>query len=234
MNQKDKTQAPSLSSEVQRARFEAIARLASAFTNPVRIKLVALLMQVEEMSVDNLAARVDQSRANTSAQLKILLTANVVRCRRSGRQVLYRISGDGMREFWLSLQDRAAESDPVFNALVRSFYDDPTPLDTISGEEILDRARKGEVVLLDVRSEAEYLDGHIPGALSVPLDALKARLSTLSTERPLVAYCRGRYCVDAVRAVNLIREAGYDVRNLGAGITEWSNLELPVDRSQDA
>lgn len=221
------------SDEVQRARFEAIARLASAFTNPVRIRLVALLMQYEELSVDGLASRVGQSRANTSAQLKILLTANIVRSRRMGRQVLYRIIGDGMRDFWLNLQDRAAESDPVFRALLQSFYENPTELDTVSGNALTDKVLQGEIVLLDVRSAEEFADGHLPGARSVPLSDLQTQIESLQGSTEIVAYCRGRYCVDAVRARNFLREQGLNVRNLGAGVTEWAGLELPIETEKN-
>ncbi|MFN3198935.1 MAG: metalloregulator ArsR/SmtB family transcription factor [Bradymonadia bacterium] len=211
-----------LKDEVQRARFEAIARLAAAFTNPVRIQLVACLMQVEEQSVDGLANRVGQSRANTSAQLKILHNANIVRYRRSGRQVLYRIADEGMRTFWLKMQDRAAESDPVFSAMVQSFYESPEHVDALDAKALLERVRKNEVVLLDVRSKDEFADGHIPGAMSVPLSELETRLDELLEGREIVAYCRGRYCVEAVQAVRLLRTAGRAAKNLGVGVTEWS------------
>lgn len=70
-------------------------------------------------------------------------------------------------------------------------------------------------LLLDVRTPAEFAAGSVPGAINVPVDELRARLTELPTERPVVAYCQvGQRGYLATR---ILLQAGRDVRNLSGG-----------------
>jgi rhodanese-related sulfurtransferase len=95
--------------------------------------------------------------------------------------------------------------------------------------ELLRRAKRRDVVVLDVRPAEEFVAGHIAGALSVPLAELKRRLAELPRDRRVVAYCRGPYCVLAAEAVRLLRQRGVDAVRLKEGYPEWRDAGLPVE-----
>jgi len=84
------------------------------------------------------------------------------------------------------------------------------------------------VVLLDVRPEDEFAQGHLPGALNVPLAQLGRQLSKLPKRAQIIAYCRGPYCVLSFEAVAALRAKGYDARRLEDGFPEWKAAGLPV------
>lgn len=215
--------------QAQAVKQQAISQLARAFTNPVRLQLVGALNQ-GEASVDVLARKIGQSRANTSAQLKVLLESHVVSLRREGRHVYYQLKSDAVRRLWSALQEVAALEDPGFRELVRTWMGEPAALSRRAGRALLDEVKANRVALIDLRAADEYQAGHIPGALSVPLDALREHSRSLPADREIVAYCRGRYCIMAAEGVQRLRQSGHPVRNLFAGIADWERHRLPVDR----
>jgi rhodanese-related sulfurtransferase len=95
--------------------------------------------------------------------------------------------------------------------------------------ELLRRVRAGDVIVVDARPATEYAAGHIPGALSIPVDDLKQRLQKLPKSKPYVAYCRGPYCIYADQAVEQLRATGRRARRLAVGLPEWKAAGLPVD-----
>ena len=96
---------------------------------------------------------------------------------------------------------------------------------------ILKKARAGEVVVLDVRPEEEFIVAHLPHARSLPLDELKKRLAELPKGVPVVAYCRGPFCLMAKDAVALLRKKGYRAFHLTDGVAEWRAHGLPVEQT---
>jgi rhodanese-related sulfurtransferase len=121
-------------------------------------------------------------------------------------------------------RDRFAEIDRLVDAYLNSRDD----LDALSVDEVLARARKGEVVILDVRPREEYAAGHLKGALNLTLEELEERLADLPKDKTIVAYCRGTYCILSFDAVKSLREKGYNARRVADGIPEWlvANLKL--------
>lgn len=107
------------------------------------------------------------------------------------------------------------------DALVRAFFEARGALESVDAEALAARVRRGEVTVLDVRPAEEFRAGHIPGALSVPVPELKARLKSLPANRPVVAYCRGPYCVMAAEAVALLRKKGFEAHRLELGVGDW-------------
>ena len=103
----------------------------------------------------------------------------------------------------------------------------------MSRDQLLTLVKQGDVVVLDVRPRAEFDQGHIPGAVSVPLDELEARLRTLRKRTDVVAYCRGPYCVLAPQAVELLRRRGFRAHRLEDGMPEWRLAGLPVAVGQE-
>lgn len=207
--------------------YEQFARTAKAVASPKRIELLELLAQGER-SVDVLAGATGMGVTNTSAHLQVLRHARLVETRKQGTRVHYRLAGDEVAAFVVALRDltgaRVAEVDRV----VQDFFVARDALEPVSRRELVERAGRGEVVVLDVRPAEEFAAGHIPGALSVPLDQLDAALSRLPRRAQVVAYCRGPYCVLAPQAVQRLRAKGFKARRLVDGMPEWRLAGLPV------
>jgi rhodanese-related sulfurtransferase/DNA-binding transcriptional ArsR family regulator len=206
---------------------EQFARIGKALASPRRIELLDLLGQGER-SVEVLAAETDMSVGLTSSHLQALRAARLVETRRSGARIFYRLAGDDVYGLLGALRGVAHARLVEVDQVVRDYLGSPERLEPILRTELLDRARSGDVVVLDLRPREEYEAGHIPGALSVPLDALEEQLARLPLEAEIVAYCRGPYCVLAPRGVAFLRRRGYRARRLEDGFPEWRLAGLPV------
>lgn len=212
--------------------YEQFARAAKAVASPKRIELLELVAQGER-SVEALAEATGMGVTNTSAHLQVLRRAGLVEARKDGTRVLYRLAGDEVAGFLASLRDVARSRLADVNQIVADYFGARDALEPVSRAELVERAGRGEVVILDVRPHEEFLAGHIPGALSVPLDQLDAALSRLPKRRQVVAYCRGPYCVLAPQAVERLRAKGFKARRLEDGMPEWRLAGLPVAVGED-
>jgi rhodanese-related sulfurtransferase/DNA-binding MarR family transcriptional regulator len=206
---------------------EQFARIGKAFASPRRLELLDLLAQGEH-SVETLAAEAAMSITLTSAHLQSLRKARLVETRRDGPRIYYRLAGDDIYQLLAALravaQDRLSEVDQV----VRTYFGARSELEPISRSELVRRSRSGEVVLIDLRPREEYEAGHIPGAISMPLEVLGSRLDRLPREADIVAYCRGPYCVMAPRGIEILRRHAFRARRFEDGVTEWRLAGLPV------
>jgi ArsR family transcriptional regulator len=134
----------------------------------------------------------------------------------------------------VSLRDLARARLADVDEVVRDYFLSRDALEPVSRTELVERADRGDVVILDVRPHEEFLAGHVPGALSVPLDQLDAVLARLPKRRQVVAYCRGPYCALAPEAVQLLRAHGFKARRLQDGMPEWRLAGLPVAVGTDS
>ena len=207
--------------------YDQFARTAKAASSPKRIELLELLAQGEH-TVDALAHATGMGVTNTSAHLQILRGVRLVESRKDGTKVFYRLAGDEVAVFIVALRDLARSRLVEVDAVVRDYFVARDALEPLSRTELVERAGRGEVVILDVRPAAEFVAGHIPGALSVPLGDLEATLARLPQRSQIVAYCRGPYCVLAPQAVERLRSQGYKARRLADGMPEWRLAGLPV------
>jgi rhodanese-related sulfurtransferase len=209
------------------ALFEAIAVMGKAFASPRRLELLDLLAQAPR-TVDELAKASEQSTANTSQHLQALHAAGLVTRTREGTSVRYALAGDEVLALWLSLRETSvARLAEVERAAGEYLGED---VEAIGREELVDRLRRGDVILVDVRPSEEFDAGHIDGARSIPIDELQDRLAELPHDREVVAYCRGPFCAYAHEAVRRLRVAGRDARRLEEGWPEW---RLATQRSTD-
>jgi rhodanese-related sulfurtransferase/DNA-binding transcriptional ArsR family regulator len=207
--------------------YEAFARTAKTLASPKRVELVELLAQGEH-SVEALAQATGMGVTNTSAHLQVLARARLVETRKEGTKVFYRLSGDDVAAFVVALRDLARARLAEVDQVVRDYFVARDALEPVGRADLLARAGEGKVVILDVRPAAEFASGHIPGALSIPLDKLDAALSKLPKRAEIVAYCRGPYCVLAPQAVERLRAKGYKARRMAEGFPEWRLAGLPV------
>jgi rhodanese-related sulfurtransferase len=206
--------------------YQEFARVGKALANPRRLELLDLLAQGER-SVEVLAGRADLGLTTASNHLQILKQAGLVSTRKEGTRVYYRLAGTDIAALWAELRDVAsthlAEVDRV-----RSAYLGADDVDEVTRDELLQRLEAGDVTLIDVRPREEYAAGHIPGALSLPLDELADRLASLPADTTIVAYCRGFYCVLAREAVRALTASGLHAIRLRDGMLEWRLANLPV------
>ena len=210
------------------ALFDALASVAQALGSGRRAEIVDVLAQGER-SVEQIAGEISQSVANTSQHLRVLARAGLVRSRREGTRVIYRLSSDRVGDLWAAVREVAVRHVAEVSVLADEYLGERDGVEQITATELERRLARGEVVLLDVRPEVEYRAGHIVGARSAPLGALPSLASELPRRQEIVAYCRGPYCVYADDAVRLLRERGLKARRLDVGYPEWRRAGLPVE-----
>ena len=212
------------------ALFDAFASVAQALGSGRRAEIVDLLAQGER-SVEEIANEISQSVANTSQHLHVLARAGLVRSRREGTRIFYRLASERVGDLWAAVRDVAVRHVAEVNQLADEYLGERDGVEHVSATELQERLARGDVVVLDVRPEPEYRAGHIPGAQSVPVDALASLASKLPRRRQIVAYCRGPYCVYADDAVRLLQARGLRARRLDVGLPEWRRAGLPVETS---
>ena len=219
-----------MSTNAKREIFANLARVGTALSSPVRIEFLELLAQTER-SVDQLATLTGATVANTSQHLQKLRQAGLVVGRKEGLYVFYRLAGDEVVAL-LSALGRVGEAYVAeVERIVRLYLTQKDDLEPVPAKELLHRARKGLVTVLDVRPAEEYAAGHLPGAINIPIQELQKRLRELPRRHEIVAYCRGPYCLMSYDAVSMLRKKGIKARRLEAGLPEWRLAGYPVERA---
>jgi rhodanese-related sulfurtransferase/DNA-binding transcriptional ArsR family regulator len=216
------------SGSAKAALFDALASVAQALGSGRRAEIVDLLAQGER-SVEEIANEIDQTVANTSQHLQVLARSGLVRSRREGTRIFYRLASDRVGELWTAVRDVAVGHVAEVGILADEYLGMRDGVEHLSAEELQQRLARDQVVLLDVRPEPEYRAGHIAGSRSAPLVELPSLLPKLPRRREVVAYCRGPYCVYADDAVRLMRARGLKARRLDVGFPEWRRAGLPIE-----
>lgn len=193
------------------AAYGHLATVGKALSTPARLEILELLGQAPR-SVESIARAIDQSTANTSHHLQQLKRAHLVSSERDGLRVIYALAGPDVAQLVAHLQAVAARHVAALEKLSRTFFDDPAGLEPMDAPTLLAKLRRDEVLLIDVRPSDEYEAGHLPGARSVPLDALEDQLEEFDPDTPIVAYCRGPFCTFSADAVRRLRARGFDAR----------------------
>ena len=210
--------------------FEQVARVGKAVASPKRLELLELLSQGEK-TVEALANEASIDIRLASAHLKVLREAGLVVARREGRFIAYRLSGDDVVNLWISLRSVAEKHLVELRVALEQIFAAPERLTAESRASLLEKARQGEVIVIDVRPEVEYRAGHLPFARSLPLAEIERRLAELPPGKEIVAYCRGPFCLMSDEAVRLLRERGFRAHKIADGVAEWAAEGLPVEAS---
>jgi len=211
--------------------YNQVSRMAGALASPKRLQLIELLCQCER-SVETLADQARISVKLTSAHLKVLRIGGLVESRKEGKYVIYRLASPAVSHAWINIRslarERLAELQMAMQKAGRA------ELRGVDRETILRKARTGEILILDVRPEEEFSAAHLKYARSLPLAQIRKHLKNIPRDIPIVAYCRGPFCMMASQAVGLMRERGMRAFELEDGVMEWQALGLPVESGLNA
>lgn len=210
------------------ALLSQFAAVAKALGHPHRLELLEFAAQGER-SVDSLAGRAGLTVGNASQHLQNLRRAGLVKSRREGKRVLYRLSDDAVVGLLASLRQIAERNLAEVQRVLDGYFHERDALEPVSRDELAQRMHDGLVTVLDVRPEDEFVAGHLPGAINIPLRKLEEQLADLPRDYEIVAYCRGPYCVLSFEAVAALRERGFKVRRFEEGYPEWRAAGLAVE-----
>ena len=219
-----------MSTNAKRDIFTNLARIGTALSSATRIEFLELLAQAER-NVEQLANLTGTTVANTSQHLQKLRQAGLIVGRKEGLYVFYRLAGDEVVGLLSALGQVGETYLAEVERIVRVYLAQKDNLEPVPAKELLERARKGLVTVLDVRPPEEYAAGHLPRAINIPIHDLEKRLRDLPKGREVVAYCRGPYCLMSYDAVAMLRKKGMKARRLEAGMPEWRLAGLPVERA---
>lgn len=212
--------------------YEQVERIGKALASAKRLELLDLLSQ-GEMTVDVLAGKASIDIKLTSSHLRVLKEARLVEGMRSGRFIAYRLTGNDVTQLWMGLRSVAEAHLVELRLALDRIIAAPERLTTESRLGLLERARRGDVVVIDVRPEAEYRAGHLPFARSMPLAEIEQHLSDLPADKEVVAYCRGPFCLMSNEAVALLRRYGFQAQKIADGVAEWAAEGLPVEAAAE-
>lgn len=200
--------------------YEQVARIGKAASSPKRLELIELLGQGEK-TVETLAREAAISMKLASAHLRELRAAHLVETERQGKNIYYRIANRAVADFWVAIRTLAQDRLVELKMALAQITNAPRDLTPKDRDALVKAARKGEVIVLDVRPTEEYEAAHLPYAQSMPIDQLKLRISELPKDKTVVAYCRGPYCLMAKDAVELLKQKGFEAIHLPEGVVEW-------------
>ncbi|WP_350304438.1 ArsR/SmtB family transcription factor [Photorhabdus viridis] len=208
--------------------FSELAEVARSLGNPHRLMLLEHIAQGER-PVERLAELTGLSIANTSQHLQHLKRTNFVQTRRDGKRVFYRLGNGPVENLLAAIRQLVEYNHNEMRKFVVDALSQRERLESISREELLIRLSEERVTLLDVRPMEEFVLGHLPGAINIPLDELEHRLSELSKDQDIVAYCRGPYCALSVSAVSALQSKGFTARRLEDGFPDWKAAGLQIE-----
>jgi rhodanese-related sulfurtransferase len=209
--------------------YEQVARVGKALASPKRLEILEMLAQGEK-AVETVAAEVAIDVKLASAHLKALKHARLVQSRRDGKRMVYRLSGDDIASLGVALRQVAEEHVLELRMALQRMMAEPSRLVQVGRKELMAQAKRGEVVVLDVRPQEEYEAAHLPYARSLPLTELAQRLAELPRNAEIVAYCRGPFCLMSDEAVALLKKRGFRARKTLDGVSEWQAAGLPLTR----
>lgn len=213
--------------------YEQVARIGKALSSPKRLELLEMLAQSDK-TVETLAADLSIDVKLTSAHLKALKEARLVQSRRDGKYIIYRLSGADVANLGVTLREVAEEHLVELRMAVHTMMAEPSKLSKVGRADLLAQARRGEVVVIDVRPQSEYDTAHLPCARSMPLAELERRLAELPKKTQIVAYCRGPFCLMSDEAVKLLAAKGFKASKIFDGVSEWQSAGLPIVRPSAA
>jgi len=217
--------------ELKDALYEQVARIGKATSSPKRLELLELLAQGEK-SVEVLADELSIEIKLASAHLKVLKEARMVVARKEGKFVFHRLAGQDVADLWVTLREVASEHLVELQVALDGMASAPDKLCSVSRKQLMEQAKRGEVIVIDVRPRAEFDRAHLPYARSMPVNEIAQRIAELPKSTEIVAYCRGPFCLFAEEAVHLLKAKGRKVSKLLDGVAEWRSAGMPLESKE--
>lgn len=211
--------------------YEQVARIGKATSSPKRLELLELLAQGEK-SVEVLADELSIAIKLTSAHLKVLKEARLVASRKNGKFVYYRLAGQDVADLWVAMREVAQEHLVELRVALDEIASAPDKLASCSRKQLLEQAKRGEIIVIDVRPRAEFDHAHLPFARSMPLDEIAQRIAELPKNTEIVAYCRGPFCLFSEEAAQLLKSKGRKVSKLLDGVAEWTSAGMSLETKE--
>jgi rhodanese-related sulfurtransferase/DNA-binding transcriptional ArsR family regulator len=208
--------------------YEQVARIGKATSSPKRLELLELLAQGEK-SVEVMADELSIAIKLASAHLKVLKEARLVTARKDGKFVYYRLAGQDVGDLWVAMREVAQEHLVELRLALDEIASAPDKLASCSRKQLMEQAKRGEIIVIDVRPRAEFDHAHLPFARSMPLEEIVQRMAELPKNTEIVAYCRGPFCLFAEEAALLLKTRGRKVSKLLDGVAEWTSAGMPLE-----
>jgi rhodanese-related sulfurtransferase/DNA-binding transcriptional ArsR family regulator len=213
--------------EFKDAMYDGLAKLLKALSNPFRLEIIEMLSQGEK-SVEAIVQITNLNFANASQHLQVLKNNNIVKSRKEKQYVYYSLVNDEFLALYQHVVKYAVTEIAELEKIMNRQRTDNQSGNAVSLEELENMINNNHVLLMDVRPSIEFEFGHITGAISLPMNELMTKLKTLPTDKEIIAYCRGPFCVLADEAVKILSEQGYNIRRLDEGYPEWKMKQLAV------
>jgi len=210
--------------------YEQVARVGKALSSPKRLEILEMLAQGEK-AVETISAEVAIDSKLASAHLKALKEARLVQTRRDGKRIFYSLTGSDVAQLGVTLRQVAEEHLVELRMALQQMMAEPDRMVSVGRKELMAQAKRGEIIVLDVRPQNEYDTAHLPHARSLPLSELTQRLAELPRDVEIVAYCRGPFCLMSDEAVKLLQAHGYHARKTFDGVSEWQAAGLPIAKT---
>ncbi len=214
--------------EFKRFVYEQFSRIGKALSSSARLVIMNVLSQGEH-TVEALARYADMNVANISRHLQVLRGANLVKIRREGKYIHYAAADEDTVRFYHDFKNFAYNQLLEIRSALQEISKSPSRLHPVNREGLLKKISEDHVLIVDVRPEEEYKQGHLPGAISMPLQGLEKRLRELPQDKLIVAFCRGRFCILADKAVDIFLANGYSAQRADDGVADWKIAGLPIE-----
>jgi len=211
--------------------YNLFSEMVKSLANPHRLEIIDLLAQ-SDRTVEEIAFETEMSVANASQHLQVLKSSNLVEARREGNYIRYSLADKTIYKSWYNLREIGFDRLAEIEKLIKDYRGKKNVLEAVSISELMQRMKTKKIILLDIRPVEEYNAGHLPDAISVPIEKLPAVLKKLPKNKEYVAYCRGSLCVFADDAVQLLKKNGFNAKRLEEGFPDWKLKGLPIHISQ--
>lgn len=200
--------------------YKELAQVTKALSNAHRLEILDLLAQ-GSFPVAYIAEQINLPVANASQHLQVLKKSGLVNIQREGKYMYYELAGNHVFDTWCALRKLGFTQNEEISKLLNDYRNRRNSLKIISSSELIEKMKRQEVYLIDVRPREEYEKGHIEDAVSCPQHELSDRIKELPNDREIVAYCRGPLCLMADEAVKYLQKKGFEAARLKNGYADW-------------
>lgn len=217
--------------DIKKSLYEELSRIGKAVSSSARMELLEYLSQGEK-SVESLSDLAGMSIANTSQHLQHLKNSGIIVSRKEGLHVYYKIVGDDVIRLIISIRNLAENHLSEVSRIINDVIKVKDKIAPVKALDLIEKVKKGQVTVIDVRPEDEFDAGHFPGSINIPFDDLHSRMPELNSKQEIIAYCRGPYCMMTFDTVTLLRQKGFKAKRLAEGFPEYKISGLPIEKSE--